>query len=120
MNNLKLTYRKLRAFALIIDVINLALIFYCTLTYFTRMTNSVLDETEIVSIVIDDVFVEEIIIVISKLIPIFVPLISVTIDGWLEIIGYFFRVPNHVFFLTDIVHRQRMVMDIGSLCIFLF
>ena len=116
MNSLKLTYRKLRAFALIIDVINLALIFYCTLTYFTRMTNSVLDETEIVSIVIDDVFVEEIIIVISKLIPIFVPLI----DGWLEIIWYFFRVPNHVFFLTDIVHRQRMVMDIGSLCIFLF
>ena len=92
-------------------MINLALIFYCTLTCFTRMTISVLDETEIVSIVIDDVFIEEI-IVIFKVYTVLI--ISFAIVMRLVFIGYSFRVIKHILFLFDIVHWQRMVIHIRS------
>lgn len=92
-------------------MINLALIFFCTLTCFTRMTISVLDETEIVSIVIDDVFIEEI-IVIFKVYTVLI--ISFAIVRRLVFIGYTFRMIKHILFLFDIVHWQRMVMHIRS------
>ena len=93
-------------------MINLALIFYCTLTCFTRMTASVLDETEIVSIVIDDVFVEEIIIVTFKVYAVLI--ISIAIVIRLVFIGISFGVIKHILFLFNIIHRQRMVVHVGS------
>ena len=101
-------------------MINLALIFFCTLTCFTWMTISVLDETEIMSIVIDDVFVEEIIVIFkvyTVLIIRFVIVIRRVIiqsTGPFLFIGYSFRVIKHILFLFDIVHWQRMVIHIRS------
>ena len=76
------------------------------------MTISVLDETEIVSLVIDDVFVEEIIIVTFKVYAVLI--ISIAMVIRLVFIGISFRVIKHILFLFDIVHWQRMVMHVGS------
>ena len=78
------------------------------------MTISVLDETEIVSIVIDDVFVEEIILVIFKVYAVLI--ISFAIVMGFILIGYSFGVIKHILFLFDIIHWQRMVIHIGSCC----
>ena len=75
------------------------------------MTISVLDETEIVSIVIDDVFIEEIIVIVKVYT---VLIISFAIVMRLVFIGYSFRVIKHILFLFDIVHLQRLVMHIRS------
>ena len=76
------------------------------------MTTSVLDETEIVSIVIDDVFVEEIILVTFKVYTVLI--ISIAIVIRLVFIGISFRVIKHILFLFDIIHWQRMVVHVGS------
>ena len=76
------------------------------------MTASVLDETEIVSIVIDDVFVEEIIIVTFKVYAVLI--ISIAIVIRLVFIGISFGVIKHILFLFNIIHRQRMVEHVGS------
>ena len=75
------------------------------------MTISVLNETEIVSIVIDDIFIEEI-IVIFKVYTVLI--ISFAIVMRLAFKGYFFRVIKHILLLFDIVHLQRLVMHIRS------
>ena len=66
------------------------------------MTASVLDETEIVSIVIDDVFVEEIIIVTFKVYAVLI--ISIAIVIRLVFIGISFGVIKHILFLFNIIH----------------
>ena len=72
-------------------------------------TISILDETEIVAIVIDDVLVEEIIIVIV------VKFNFVAIVLWLVFIRYCIGVlPIRIIFLIDIVHWKGMVMNFGS------
>ena len=76
------------------------------------MTTSVLDETEIVSLVIDDVFVEEIIIVTFKVYAVLI--ISIAMVIRLVFIGISFRVIKHILFLFNIIHWQRMVMHVGS------
>ena len=76
------------------------------------MTASVLDETEIVSIVIDDVFVEEIIIVTFKVYAVLIICIAIVIR--LVFIGISFGVIKHILFLFNIIHRQRMVEHIWS------
>ena len=96
-------------------MIDLALIFYCTLTYFTRWTNSVFDETEVMSIVIDDVFVEEIIIIIFKVYTILIISFMIVV-GWV-FIGISFRVIKHILFLFDIIHWQRVLIHVLSCCL---
>ena len=78
------------------------------------MTISVLDETEIVSIVIDDVFIEKI-IVIFKVYTVLI--ISFAIVMRLVFIGYSFRVIKHILFLFDIIHWQRVLIHVLSCCL---
>ena len=80
------------------------------------MTISVLDETEIVSIVIDDIFVEEIILVTSKVYTVLI--ISIAIVIRLVFIGISFRVIKHILFLFDIIHWQRVFIHALSCCLF--
>ena len=82
------------------------------------MTTSVLDETEIVSIVIDDVFVEEIILVTSKVYTVLI--ISIAIVIRLVFIGISFGVIKHILFLFNIIHWERMVVHVGSLFVVVY
>ena len=70
------------------------------------MTTSFLDETEIMSIVIDDVFVEQFIGIFKVVYTVLI--ISFAIVMRLVFIVYVFRVIKHILFLFDIVHRQRI------------
>ena len=70
------------------------------------MTTSFLDETEIMSIVIDDIFVEQFIGIFKVVYTVLI--ISIAIVMGLVFIVYVFRVIKHILFLFDIVHRQRI------------